>query len=401
MWDVAVVGGGPAGLIAARDIARAGYGVVVLEEHQEIGYPVKCSGLFSLSGLAALEIEPGAGVVRSVIKGGRFYSPAGKELLAYSDLARAVVVERKAFDKELGRAAARAGAEIRLKTSVLGLEVGEHVSVRTEGLYGLEVLEARLVVGADGMRSNVARRLGMKTTRRVVAAAQVEVEEAEVEEDIAEVYFGSRYAPGFYAWILPKGDLYEVGVGVRAGAGGGPREHLMRFMREHPIASKKVKGRSILELNLGGFPVDLPQDKTAGDRVVIVGDAAGHTKASTGGGVITGGIGARIAAKACVRALEAGDFSRAFLEREYEARWREEIGYELQAHVLLRRILDSLGDEGLEEVFQLAIDERLAEIMVRYRDTDRPSDFLREVSKRPKLMEALQKFLNLEGPLIP
>lgn len=401
MWDVAVVGGGPAGLIAARDIARAGYGVIVLEEHQEIGYPVKCSGLFSLSGLEALGVELRAGVVKSVIKGGRFYSPAGKELLAYSDLARAVVVERKAFDKELGRDAARAGAEIKLKTRVLGLEIGNKVSIKTEGLYGPEVVEARVVVGADGMRSNVARWLGMKGSRKVVAAAQVEVEAAEVEEDIAEVYFGSRYAPGFCAWILPKGDVCEVGVGVRAGSRGGPRVHLARFMKEHPIASKKLRGRSTLELNQGGFPVDLPQDKTAGDRVVIVGDAAGHTKASTGGGVITGGIGARIAAKACVRALEAGDLSRAFFEREYEDRWREEIGYELQAHVILRRIMESLGDGGLEEVFQLAIDERLADLMVRYRDTDRPSDFLREVSKRPRLMEALQKLINLDGPLIP
>jgi geranylgeranyl reductase family protein len=392
-WDVLIVGGGPAGLLASREIARSGRSVLAIEEHQEIGYPVQCSGLFSLSGLEALDLSWKEGLSLSTIRGGRFYSPGGRELLAYSPRDRAVVVERKLFDKELAREAVAAGAEIRLKTQALDLEVGEEgVRLKTRGLKGEEILSAPLLIAADGMRSNIARRLGMKTPRKTIAAAQVEVEEVDLEGDVAEVYFGKRVAPNFYAWILPKGEVYEVGVGVRGGETG-PRGYLRRFLREHPIATRKVRGRSVLEMNQGGFPVDLPGE-TVSERVMIVGDAAAQTKASTGGGVITGGIAARLAGQAAVKALEEGTYSRAFLREEYERRWKEELGGELESHLFLRRILDSLTDDQLEEIFLLAEEEDVPSLMVRYRDTDRPSQFLKELLGNPRILSFFQRVLD-------
>jgi geranylgeranyl reductase family protein len=391
-YDVIVVGGGPAGLIAAREAASAGYRVCVVEEHQEIGYPVQCSGLYSISGLKALDLKLDDSIISNTIKGGRFYSPAGRELLAYSNLERARVVEKKLFDKYLAKRAARAGAELRLKTKAEAVTIDSVVKVSTLGIKGRETLESELLIAADGVRSTTARQLGLRTPRKIVAAIQVEVDEAEVERDIAEVYFGRRYAPNFYAWILPKEETYEVGLGLR-GSETKLKEYLRRFMHAHPTASKKI-GKSILEMNLGAFAVE-GVDKTVAERSLVVGDAAGQVKASTGGGVITGGIAARIAGKACVKALEEENYSASFLKKHYEDRWRAEIGFELQVHEALRRLFDSLSDEELEKLFNLAIEERIDELMVKYQDTDRPSKFVRELLKNERMLRAVERFLDL------
>lgn len=390
-YDVIIVGGGPVGLIASKEIAGAGYSVCVIEEHQEIGYPVQCSGLYSIRGLKTLGLTLDDSIISNTIKGGRFYSPAGKEFTAYSNLERARVVEKKLFDKYLAKESSMAGAELKLKTEVTGVACGKEVRVSTSGIYGEETLASRLIIGADGVRSTVARQLGLKTPKKIVAGIQVEVDKVDTEKDTAEVYFGRRYAPNFYAWILPKDGTYEVGLGVRK-AEAPLKEYLRRFMKQHPVASKKILSKSIVEMNLGAFPV-AGAEKTVAERTLIVGDAAGHVKASTGGGVITGGIAARIAGKACVKALEEENYSYSFLKEHYEDKWKAEIGLELQVHEALRGLFDSLSDEELEGFFDLAIDERIDELMVKYQDTDKPSQFVKELFKKERVLKAFEKYL--------
>ncbi|MDI6655819.1 MAG: NAD(P)/FAD-dependent oxidoreductase, partial [Candidatus Hydrothermarchaeota archaeon] len=287
----------------------------------------------------------------------------------------------------------RTGTEFKLKTKVTAVEINGGVLVKTDGIDGSRELGAELIIGADGIRSNVARWAGLKMPKKIVAAAQVEVDSIEVEKDIAEVYLGREYAPNFYAWILPKENVYEVGVGVREPRAG-VREYLRRFMEQHPVASKKIKSKSILEFNMGSFSVEVARD-TVAERTLIVGDAAGQTKASTGGGVITGGIAARIAGKACVKALEEESFSKEFLKENYEDEWKREIGFELEIHAALRNMLDSLSDAQLEELFDIAIQENISELMIKYQDTDRPSHFVKELLKNERMLSAMQRFLDL------
>jgi digeranylgeranylglycerophospholipid reductase len=394
-FDCIVVGGGPAGLIASREIASAGFSVCVIEEHQEIGYPVKCSGLFSISGLKELGIKPDPSVITATIKGGRFYSPSGDELLAHSDTERAYVVERKMFDKHLARDAIRAGAKIKLRTRVTGIKADGGISVATKGFDGEEVLKSHLLIGADGIGSNIARWSGIKTPKKVVACAQIEVDDAEIEDDIAEMYFGREYAPNFYAWIMPKGDVYEVGVGSRSSERT-PLTLLKKFISDHSIASKKIKSESMLEVNIGGIPLGYPEE-TVGARIMIVGDAASQVKSSTGGGVITGGIAAMIAGRAAVKAVEEKDFSKEFLKREYEDRWREELATELQVHYALREMLDGLTDEELDDLFKIAIEEDIPKLMVKFQNTDRPSEFVKELLKNERMLAKLQNFMDLKS----
>ena len=394
-FDCIVVGGGPAGLIASKEIAQAGRSVCVIEDHQEIGYPVKCSGLFSIQGLKELGVKPDPSFVMSTIKGGRFYSPSGSELLAYSDTKRAHVVERKLFDKHLAREAIRVGVKIKLRTKVKGIKTGNSISVATEGFEGADVLKTNLLIGADGIGSNVARWSGITTPKKVVSCAQIEVEDADVEGDIAELYFTNEYAPNFYGWIMPKGDVYEVGVGSR-GSKHTPLELLKKFISKHPIISKKIKSESMLEVNIGGIPLGYPEE-TVGTGIMLVGDAASQVKSSTGGGVITGGIAARIAGRAAVRAMEEKDFSKDFLKREYEDKWMMELGSELQVHSALREMFDSLSDAELDDLFKIAIEENVPGLMTKFQNTDRPSEFVKDLLKNERMLAKLQNFIDLKS----
>ncbi|MFQ5887195.1 MAG: geranylgeranyl reductase family protein [Candidatus Hydrothermarchaeales archaeon] len=392
-YDVIVVGGGPVGLITSKEIAKKGFKVCVIEEHQEIGYPVQCSGLFSVSGLEKLGLDLPDEVIVNTIRGGRFYSPNGTKFEAYSRVDRARVVERKMFDKHLAKEAIRAGAEIKLKSRVMETKIEDNCTIKVN-FFGKDLnLKSHLLIGADGVRSNISRWNGLKTPVKMVAAAQVEVTDADVEEDIAELYFGRDYAPNFYAWILPKGDVFEVGIGARKPETT-PRKYLKRFMESHPIASKKIDSRGIVEFNMGAFPVDTPKD-TVSERLMIVGDAAGQTKASTGGGVITGSICGMIAAKASVKALEQGDFSKEFLKREYEEGWKKELGLELEAHAFLRRFFDSMSDSQVDELFIIAKEEGVDKMMIKYQDTDRPSKFVKEMLKNERLLDWIQSILDV------
>ncbi len=223
---------------------------------------------------------------------------------------------------------------------------------------------------------------------------QVEVAAADIEDDVAEVYFGKHFAPGFYGWILPKGDVFEVGIGSTGRSDEPPRKLLNRFISEHPVASEKIDSKSILEFNTGAIPVGGPLE-TVADHVMLVGDAAGQTKASTGGGVVTGGICAQIAADAAISAVEENDFSQAFLLEAYDKSWRAELEREFMAHLFLKTIIDSATDSELDSLFALLKREGVPELMTAYTDTDRPLDFVKEVLKKEEILNWAQGFLDI------
>jgi geranylgeranyl reductase family protein len=398
-YDVVIVGGGPCGLIAARDIALKGGRVCVIEKSPEIGYPVKCSGLFSVAGLEQLNVKLDDSLIRATIRGGRFYSPGGKEFLAYSKKDRARVIERKMFDKSLAKEAIRAGSEIKLKSLALGMKKNGEVSLKVNEMGVEKTLKAKVLIGADGAGSSVAAWGGIKREAKFVSAVQVEVVDAGVEDDVAEVYFGKRYAPGFYAWILPKGEVYEVGLGSIGGSGSTPSHLLKSFMTEHPIAKSKIASKSILEFNMGAIPVGGPKE-TVSDRLLLVGDAAGQTKASTGGGVVTGGICARIAADAAMNAVEENQFSKDFLKEEYERKWQGELEKEFMAHLFLKSLIDHATDSELDDLFILLKREGIPELMAEYSDTDRPLDFVKEVLKKEEVLNWAQSFLDIKGEFL-
>ena len=371
---IAIIGAGPTGLIAAREAASRGAQVTVLEEHEQVGLPVECAGLLSLRGLRLIGLEPsGPYVLNDRLRGARFVSPSGHELMVEARRAVACVVDRHLLDLALAEQAEQAGAEVRLRRRVTGIRV-EAGGVTLSGRWGS--LKAEAAVVAQGFRSGLVRRLGLRTIdwRRVLPASQVEVRAPDLDEELVEVWLGSRVAPGFFAWLIPLGDgTARVGLACRRGLD--PRVLLRAFLRRRlglRLPEKPPFAGCVLTCG--------PIEKTHADRVLIVGDAAGQAKPTTGGGVILGGLCALLAGRVLAQALETGDLSAAAL-RAYEVAWRSLLGREFKAMLLARRLLDRLPDKALDLAVRLASELDLGREIAREADMDLQSRVLAALPK--------------------
>lgn len=354
-FEVAVVGGGVCGAFSALTAARLGAKVVVCEEHREIGVPQHCAGLLSISGLRRIGLSVPKKIVENEFTGAVFYSPSGRELEIGRSSPVAYVLNRALLDKHLADVAERAGATFllgsRAESFVLESNFVRGVIVNKEGTR--QTVATNLVIDAEGCSSTLLKKAGMQTLDRsmVVQAIQAEVDRVKkVDMNKVEVYLGRRYAPGFFAWIIPRRDgSAKVGLAIR---NGDPREYLNRFMNDHPVASEKLGKSKITAVSFHPIPLGGGISKTYWNGLLVVGDAASQVKPTTGGGVILGSLCAKIAGEVAHDALETNNFSEKFLSR-YQSRWRKLIAFDLAAMRQVRKMLNRLRDDKIDTIIEL------------------------------------------------
>ncbi len=323
--DVLVVGGGPAGSTTARFCAGQGLEVVMIDRRKEIGYPVQCGELLPhteemysifpksdhLEELFTIDRSTVAGESDTIV----FVSPGGRE---YRTEFLSHILDRRAFDKWLVGLALDAGATLRTSTSFISVE-GD--VVRTD--HG--DIRAKVVVGADGPSSRVARSAGLSSGRLLYPAATCQAEGTFDSE--VKMFFGGL-APGGYAWIIPKDKGANIGVGFNPGmCDCRPSELLRQFISD--------RGFMCRDTTLGMVPMQGPLPRTVNGRILLVGDAAGHTMATNGGGIPTAMIAGRAAGDVISSHLREGSPLS-----DYEARWRKCLEAPLVNALKTRRLAD-------------------------------------------------------------
>jgi digeranylgeranylglycerophospholipid reductase len=393
--DIIVVGGGPCGSYAALVAARLGAEVLVCEEHREIGVPKHCAGLLSVAGLERLGLHLSREVIENEIKGAVFNSPSGKEFVVRCGSPVTYVVDRGLFDKYLSDLAVKAGVryflESRVKSPLFDSGFVAGVAVKKGG--DEKNLAANVVIDAEGCSSTLLKKTGLKTLQgsMTVKAIQTEVDKADgITRDMVEVYLGREYAPGFFAWIIPKrDDSAKVGLATWAGD---PREHLHRFMKNHPVASKKLRKSRITSLSLKPILLGGPIPTTYSNGLLVVGDAASQVKPTTGGGVIVGLLCSKIAGEVAYEAVKNKDFSEAFLSR-YQSRWKQLVGFDLKVMRQLRKMLNRLSDDKVDKIIDLCAKFRVDEVLEEFGDMDFQGRSLIPMIKQPKALVTLFYFM--------
>ena len=201
MYDAIVAGGSISGLLAAREIAKGGNSVLVLEEGFEVGSPEHCGGLVSKSALNDLGIKPSVKSFDSRINSAKVFSPNGNYFAIDSTLQQIIVVNRRELDKQAALQAKQYGAEIIVKASFKN-----RINNKVETSIGN--FESRILVDCRG-----ASMLVNKNKNGVYPTAQYEVYADWIKEGQVEVYFDQEKFPGFFAWIIPSGEgVGKVGV---------------------------------------------------------------------------------------------------------------------------------------------------------------------------------------------
>lgn len=342
-YDVVVVGAGPAGTCAARFAAANGAKTLLIEKKRDVGYPVVCGEylpgkeemarlLSHVPWIRELFTLPDAVVARHLPQID-LVAPSGLHFALPFD---GMSVERVLFERHLAVEATRAGAEIMVDTEFRTLRGGKTVIARNRGRE-LE-FEAKAVIGCDGPSSPVARSVGLEPPKGLVPCVAYEV--AGDFPPITELYFG-EVAPGGYAWVIPKRETCNVGLGVQQGwSEGDLRALLSKFVA-------KVSGENMgVYFTSGAVPMEGPSEKTVAGRVLLAGDAAGHVMACNGGGIPIAMICGRIAGETAAEHVAKGTPLD-----EYEKRWRFAVGKLLDNCLMTKK----LGEMGLKSDMLLEI----------------------------------------------
>lgn len=380
-YDVVVIGGGPAGAVAAATAAQRGAKVLLVEKADPAAKPVQCTGLVSLRTLEEAAISPADVAVRA-ISGAVIYSPGGNRVDISAEEARAVVIDRRRFDLLLLERAAAAGVGVWTETAAVALE-GNLVRLRMGQRE--RAVRTRLVIGADGPRSLVARWKGLSGPERLIFAVQVLASYRPERADSVEVFLGRHIAPGFFAWAVPaERGLARVGLGLAEK--GDIRAYLAELLARLNIAKAEE-----LATTAGLIPIG-PPSRTVADGVLLVGDAAGQAKPTSGGGLYTGIVCAKLAGEVAAGCLEKGDTSAAALA-EYERRWRRALGRELAFGMMVHRLLTRLADSTLDKIIASLNDPQILALIAEYGDIDYPSRLAMAFFRSPGLWRKFARLI--------
>lgn len=397
--DALVVGAGPVGSYAALKLASLGVKVTVFEEHPEIGFPAHCAGHISIRSLRSMGLYPlPDGIVENTFCAANFHSPLGTKFSLKLSSPVTTALNRARFDQHLAKKAQDAGASFVLNSRVQSLLKKDGfvtgVSVKRSDDVE-EQVNSKIVLDAEGVSSRLLRQICLPALKPsgLVYAVEVEVDGVrDVELDAVEVYFGKSYAPGFYGWLIPRPDgSAKVGLATNQGD---PRKYLKRLMTKHPVASKQLARTKITQVGFHAITLGGPINRSYADGFLAVGDCASQVKPTTGGGVIFGLTCAKTAAEVAYQALKQSDVSSNLLQN-YQKQCNNLLRFDFLVMLRLRRFLDSLSDEKLDEMLRvcgkLGVDKALRDVD----EIDFQGKMLLMAVRKPQMLATLAYFAML------
>jgi len=363
-YDVLIMGAGPAGSTLARLTATKGFRVGLFERKKIIGLPLQCAGLVSHR-IMEVNVLPDEFILNSV-RGAVLHSPSGIKLRVSKDRPEAHVIDRTAYDQHLAELAMEAGAELTKGTAVRDFnEKTGHVRVNGDELSADVLVDAR---GQSAAPSRYPARQYL-----------VRFRDSEMDTDFVDLKVDSRLSPGFM-WRIPI-DEQTARVGVF-----GPQQNLKEFLKG--FLSDLSSDFEILESHHGFIPRPDLDLRLVRGRCILLGDAAGQVKPTTGGGIVLASRAAGVAAEVIQGVLE-GDADL----KEYEDACRKIHMSEMKNQMRVQRTFRLLSDKDLDHIFLKMKEYGAEDIISEYGDMDRQTPLIREFLKRGILFRIIPSIL--------
>lgn len=355
-------------MTAAR-IAEKGFPAIVLEEHAQIGYPTNCTGLISKSG-SQLTNLPFKDTIVNEIRGAKIFSPDGNSFSVDKYETVAYVVDRAKLDQECAKVAQKAGVEIR--TNCRMIDVRNHTVFAQQDNRG-EMFKSKIVVGADGVMSKTRNQLmKINVPKEKFVNSYQALCKGEFQKEFVELHFGSDFAPQFFAWVVPENKHYAR-IGTAAPLGINVKDAFDRFLVKKEMDVKVQDGCAFL------IPVGEPLQSTTDGNLAIVGDAAFQTKATTGGGIITGVMAGHLLGDTI-----ADHYAKGTPLKEVDHRLKN-LNHELAMHYKIRKYLNGLDDAKMNQLFAKAKKAGVDGFLEKYGNMDLPSLFMSKVFTNPRM----------------
>ena len=310
LYDIAIIGAGPAGGSAAIHASKMGLKTVILEEHASVGDPVHCGECLSEMAEVRINMKFPKEDIALPVKGVNVIFPDSHKVKLTE---AGYVLEKHAFEKWLSNEAQNAGAHVSLSTRVTSL-------ARTNDVWEIQtsqgMVRARMVIDASGAAGVANRMLNMNPRFSVTTGIQYEMLDIP-HENYLDFYLWPRLSPHGYLWMIPKNDG-RANVGLVTTDITKAKMYLDQFVKEMNWQNKKI-----VKTFGGPIPSSGPVQNTVGDGIILIGDAAGFTSPLFEGGTQLGLVSGRMAAEVAKDAFTHSNFSKTFLST-YEKKWRNE-----------------------------------------------------------------------------
>jgi digeranylgeranylglycerophospholipid reductase len=366
-YDCCVVGGGPVGAVAARSATYQGARVLLVEKEETPTYADRCTGIVSPRCLREADLDHG--VVLREIRGGIIHAPNGRSVRIEAAEARAVVIDRRLLNIRLLEMAKEAGVEFAPQSRVVDLEDGAAIIQRNSDTYRAT---AKVIIGADGPKSQVAAWAKLPPPSQLLLGLQAMVRYEPDDPAFIELFVDQELAPGFFAWVVPA----EEGI-ARVGLATLQMKKAASFLKRF-LETLKLKP---LKINAGLIPIG-PRSQTVAEGVMVVGDAAAQAKPTSGGGLYTGIVAAKIAGQVAAEHALAPQNNNGLIT--YEKQWRDKLDRELSLGMSLRRLFRNLHNREINFIFDVLDKPALLDVVTTYGDIDYPSLILKALLQHPK-----------------
>jgi digeranylgeranylglycerophospholipid reductase len=365
-YDVLVIGGGPAGALAAKTAVEKGLSALIVEKRPAIGAPVRCAEGIGKEALLEF-IEPDPRWISAEMTGAGIVAPDGFFMKLESSMAGSkvgYVLDRKFFDRELVWKAAEAGADVAVKARAASpiMEKGYVKGAKINFAGKITDVRAEVVIAADGVESKFSKWCGIDTTvpvREIMSSVQYVMTDIDIDPHATIFYLGNDVAPEGYLWIFPKGKrTANVGIGIsgkKSGAGHRAKDYLDKFVE------KTFPDGKTIEYIPGGVSVCRPLDCTVADGLLITGDAARVVDPLTGGGIYNAMYTGRLAAEVAADCIGKGDVSKKAL-MVYDKAWRaSKMGKAIERNYHIKEYLIKQPDTKLNEIIHSVSNLNLTE----------------------------------------
>lgn len=329
MYDVIIIGAGPIGCKTAELLGKNNLKVIVLEKNNKIGKYSACTGLvsnriFDLSGVSKK-------VVVNKIKSARFYSTKNN-FIELKHRTPVYVIDRNKFDKELAEKAKKY-SEIKLSTSFEDYIIEDNfVIVKTNrGIF-----KSKIIIGADGPNSLVARKAEINLPDNLLVGVQSTIK-SDYISDTVELWL--KQSPDFFAWVVPENEEWAR-IGIAA------KNNVTKYFRK--FVEMRIENKIKYKNRISGLIRFGIINNSVSDNVILVGDAASQVKPFSGGGLVYGLIGSKIAADACAKAIKNKRYDYSFLKENYDDAWKQKLYWPMKKGLLLNKIINNIPESILD-----------------------------------------------------
>ncbi|OGB86880.1 hypothetical protein A3H38_03495 [candidate division WOR-1 bacterium RIFCSPLOWO2_02_FULL_46_20] len=314
---IVIVGAGPIGCYLGQLLKQNGLDPLLLEEHAEVGKPVQCAGIVGSDVFEKIRQPLSKKSIQNTIDGAKISYNGSSFTLNRPRVA--YIIDREIFDKELSR-----NLNIEYSTAlqeVHSIKDGYLLKTNNGEYY------ADLVIGADGPNSRVRKGLGFSSDMKLYRGYQYRVKMTPRRQNFVDVNYVKPFS--WFTWMIPEGNgMARIGT-----ISNNPFQELNSFMKRLDITGE------IVEKNAGAIPIGTCQ--LVKNHAALVGDAACQIKPITSGGIFYGLKSAEILADA----IKEGDLA------QYQIKWAAEFEQEIKVCLLIRYIMENMGEDVLKRIF--------------------------------------------------